>query len=60
VDLDPRSIPGISREVADQLERHRPRTLAEAEGLPGVTAAAVAILAGRLGRRAGEAQWPES
>jgi tRNA uridine 5-carboxymethylaminomethyl modification enzyme len=52
-DLDLRSIPGISREVADQLEAHHPQTIAEAERLPGVTAAAVAILAGRLGRRKG-------
>jgi tRNA uridine 5-carboxymethylaminomethyl modification enzyme len=59
-DLDPRSIPGISREVADQLELHRPRTIADAERLPGVTAAAVAILAGRLGRRDGEGSWRES
>jgi len=49
-DLDPRAIPGISREVADTLERHRPRTIAEAQRLPGVTPAAVAILAGRLAR----------
>ena len=50
-DLDVRCIPGISREVADAFERHRPRTLADAERLSGVTPAAVAILAARLGRR---------
>jgi tRNA uridine 5-carboxymethylaminomethyl modification enzyme len=54
--LDVGAIPGISREAAEALERYRPRTLAEAERLPGVTPAAVAILAGRLGRRSGPGQ----
>ncbi len=49
-DLDPGRIPGLSREVVEQLERHRPATLAAAEALPGMTPAAVAILAGRLAR----------
>ena len=56
--LDPRAIPGLSREVADLLERHRPRSIADAERLPGMTPAAVAILVGRVGRD-GES-WPES
>jgi len=48
-------IPGLSREVVERLCRARPGTLAEAEGVPGVTPAAVAILAGRLtaGQRGG-------
>lgn len=47
-------LPGLSREIIEQLERHHPATLAEAEGLPGMTPAAVAILAGHVarGRRA--------
>ncbi len=49
-DLDPGAIPGLSREVVEQLERHRPVTLADAERLPGMTPAATAILAGRLAR----------
>jgi len=49
-DLDPEAIPGLSREVVEQLELHRPTTLADVEGLPGMTPAAVAILAGRLAR----------
>ncbi len=57
-DLDPRTIPGLSLEVADVLERHRPRTIADAERLPGMTPAAVAILVGRVGR--GGESWPES
>jgi len=50
-ELDPARIPGLSREVVEQLDRHRPTTLADAERLPGMTPAAVAILAGRLARR---------
>jgi tRNA uridine 5-carboxymethylaminomethyl modification enzyme len=49
-DLEPADIPGLSREAADALRRHRPRTVADAERLPGVTPAAVAILIGRLSR----------
>jgi tRNA uridine 5-carboxymethylaminomethyl modification enzyme len=56
--LDPCTIPGLSREVTDLLERHRPRTIADAERLPGMTPAAVAILVGRVSRD-GES-WPES
>jgi tRNA uridine 5-carboxymethylaminomethyl modification enzyme len=37
-------IPGISREVGERLERVRPATLGQAGRIPGVTAAAVAIL----------------
>jgi tRNA uridine 5-carboxymethylaminomethyl modification enzyme len=49
-DLDPAALPGVSREVAEALGRERPRTLADAEQLPGMTPAALAILAGRLAR----------
>jgi len=37
-------IPGLSREVAEKLERVRPRTLGQAGRIPGVTPAAIAIL----------------
>jgi len=37
-------IPGISREVGERLTKVRPRTLGQAARIPGVTAAAVAIL----------------
>jgi tRNA uridine 5-carboxymethylaminomethyl modification enzyme len=50
--LDFRSVSGLSREVVESLERHRPRTLAEASGLAAVTPAALALLAGRLTRGA--------
>ncbi len=49
------TLPRLSREVREQLERHRPRTLAEAERVPGVTPAALAVLAGVLGRGRREA-----
>lgn len=52
-DLDPKTIPGLSREVVEQLEHHRPATLADAERLPGMTPAATAILAGRLSKSRG-------
>jgi tRNA uridine 5-carboxymethylaminomethyl modification enzyme len=49
-ELDPEAIPGLSREVVEQLRQHRPATLADAERLPGMTPAALAILAGRIDR----------
>ena len=52
-DLNPAAVPGLSREVAEALARERPQTLADAERLPGMTPAALAILAGRLGRGGG-------
>jgi len=51
--LNASAIPGISREVAEALGRERPRTLADAERVPGMTPAALALLAGRLARRRG-------
>src|SRR5690242_21834029 len=44
VDFVFKTIPGISREVGDKLERVRPSTLGQAARIPGVTPAAVAIL----------------
>ncbi len=52
-DLDPAVIPGLSREVVEALGRERPRTLADAERVPGMTPAALALLAGRVARRGG-------
>ncbi|MCS7315316.1 MAG: tRNA uridine-5-carboxymethylaminomethyl(34) synthesis enzyme MnmG [Bryobacterales bacterium] len=37
-------LPGLSREVAEKLERVRPRTLGQAARIPGVTPAAIAVL----------------
>ena len=39
-----KSIPGLSREVGEKLERVQPGTLGQAARIPGVTPAAVAIL----------------
>jgi len=47
-DLDLRQIPGLSHEVVELLERHRPRTVADAERIPGLTPAAMAILVARI------------
>jgi tRNA uridine 5-carboxymethylaminomethyl modification enzyme len=52
-DIDPMGVPGLSREVAEAMARDRPRTLADAERLPGMTPAALAIIAGALSRRGG-------
>ncbi|MBV9744085.1 MAG: tRNA uridine-5-carboxymethylaminomethyl(34) synthesis enzyme MnmG, partial [Acidobacteriia bacterium] len=38
------SIPGLSREVTQKLERVQPETLGQAARIPGVTPAAVAVL----------------
>jgi tRNA uridine 5-carboxymethylaminomethyl modification enzyme len=53
-DLDVTGVAGLSREVAEALVRERPQTLAEAERVPGMTPAALAILAGRLARGGGD------
>jgi tRNA uridine 5-carboxymethylaminomethyl modification enzyme len=47
--FDPHKIPAFSREVREALEKNRPRTLAEAEKVPGMTPAAMAVLVGYLG-----------
>jgi tRNA uridine 5-carboxymethylaminomethyl modification enzyme len=39
-----RSIPGLSREVKDKLDRIRPATVGQAARIPGVTPAAIAVL----------------
>ncbi len=38
------TIPGLSREIREKLERVRPETLGQASRIPGVTPAAVAVL----------------
>jgi tRNA uridine 5-carboxymethylaminomethyl modification enzyme len=52
-DLIFRGVSGLSREVVESLERYQPRTLAEVEEIPGMTPAAMAILAGRISRSTG-------
>ncbi len=49
-DLDFRDLPGLSREVAEKLERIRPRNLGQAGRISGVTPAALAVLSLHLHR----------
>lgn len=48
-----RDVAGLSREVSDRLSAVRPLTLGQAARVPGVTPAAVAIIAARIARRRG-------
>src|SRR4030095_16789135 len=43
-------VPGLSREVVARLSSIRPQTIGQASRVPGVTPAAVAIVASRLAR----------
>jgi tRNA uridine 5-carboxymethylaminomethyl modification enzyme len=43
-------IPGLSREMVDRLTQIRPATLGQASRIPGVTPAAVAVVASRLNK----------
>jgi len=52
VDLDYRSIAGLSNEMKDKLSRARPATLGQAARLEGVTPAAVTLVLAQLKRRA--------
>ncbi|HEX5217662.1 MAG TPA: tRNA uridine-5-carboxymethylaminomethyl(34) synthesis enzyme MnmG [Vicinamibacterales bacterium] len=45
-----RGVPGLSREIVERLSSIRPTTLGQAARVPGVTPAAVAIIAARLRR----------
>jgi tRNA uridine 5-carboxymethylaminomethyl modification enzyme len=44
-------LPGLSRELQERLESRRPRTVADAAGIPGITPAALALLAAAISRR---------
>ena len=42
--FDYKSVSGLSREMNEKLQRVRPRTLAQASRIPGVTPAAVSLI----------------
>ena len=48
--FDYRNLPGLSREVVQRLSEIRPATIGQAGRIPGVTPAAVAIVASKLAR----------
>jgi tRNA uridine 5-carboxymethylaminomethyl modification enzyme len=52
-DIDWTGVTALSWEVRERLHRHRPRTLDQLGRLPGVTPAAVQVVAAMLMRRAG-------
>ena len=49
-DFDFSALPGLSTEIRQKLDKHRPATLAQAQRIDGMTPAALIILAGRLAR----------
>jgi tRNA uridine 5-carboxymethylaminomethyl modification enzyme len=44
------AVPGLSREIVQRLDQIRPETLGQALRIPGVTPAAIAVLASYIGR----------
>ena len=50
--FDYRDLPGLSREVVQRLTEVRPATIGQAGRVPGVTPAALAIVAARIARQA--------
>jgi tRNA uridine 5-carboxymethylaminomethyl modification enzyme len=58
--FDYRDLPGLSREVVQRLTEVRPATIGQAGRVPGVTPAAVAVVAARLARRSRSAREPNN
>ena len=50
IEFEYRGIPGLSREVVERLTSVRPATIGQASRVPGVTPAAVAIVAAKLAK----------
>jgi tRNA uridine 5-carboxymethylaminomethyl modification enzyme len=50
-DLDYRSVRGLSREVQQKLNQHRPETIGQASRISGITPAAISLLLVHLKRR---------
>ncbi len=57
-EIDFRTITGLSREASEKLAAIRPRTLAQASRIPGITPAALSLLAVHLKRLVGRAAVP--
>jgi len=57
-DLDYSAIRGLSKEVRQKLEQHRPETVGRASRIQGVTPAAISLLLVHLKRRAATAEPP--
>ena len=55
VEFEYAGVPGLSREVVQRLSDVRPATIGQALRVPGVTPAAVAVIAARVDRHAGVA-----
>jgi len=47
-DLVYRDMPGLSKELQQKLERHKPTTIAQAALIPGMTPAALSLLIGKI------------
>jgi tRNA uridine 5-carboxymethylaminomethyl modification enzyme len=50
IDLDYRSVRGLSTEVQQKLNEHRPETIGQASRISGITPAAIALLLVHLKR----------
>ncbi len=50
-DMDYRAVRGLSAEVCEKLQRHRPTTLGQASRIPGITPAAISLLLVHLKKR---------
>ncbi len=50
-DLDYKSVRGLSAEVSEKLNRHRPATIGQAGRIPGITPAAISLLLVHLKKR---------
>jgi tRNA uridine 5-carboxymethylaminomethyl modification enzyme len=59
-DLDYRAVRGLSIEVQQKLDQHRPETVGQASRISGVTPAAISLLLVHLKRRAGRARPEQS
>ena len=50
-DIDYRGVRGLSAEVCEKLQRHRPATVGQASRIPGITPAAISLLLVHLKKR---------